>query len=152
WVYLNAEIGFQHLGLQTFSANHLVDSKVVPTTQTGLLYGAGLGIRLVFITLGGRFRMGSFSDYQVWTLDAEVGLRVPCGSVEPYFVLGGGYASMGAFDAKDLGGVSASNVSVSGYNVRAGGGVDVYVTPVFSIGANASADLLGLSRGKVSSR
>ena len=62
WVYLNGEIGFEHLGLQTFKAtNNLFDSKVVPSTETGLLYGAGVGIRLVFITLGARFRMGSFS-------------------------------------------------------------------------------------------
>ncbi len=50
--YLNAEVGGEHLGLQTFKANQLVDSNVVKTTQTGLMFGAGLGLRLVFITLG----------------------------------------------------------------------------------------------------
>src|SRR5215471_558364 len=51
WLWLNAEIGFEHLGLETFHANQLVDADIVGTTQTGPMYGAGLGVRLVFITL-----------------------------------------------------------------------------------------------------
>jgi hypothetical protein len=150
WFYLNAEVGLQHLGLQTFKANHLVDPAVVSTTQTGPLYGAGLGVRLVFLTLGGRFRLASFSQYQVWTLDAEVGLRIPLGALEPYLVLGGGYASLGSFSSANLGGVAAGSVSVSGYDIRAGGGLDYYVTPVFSVGANLTGDLIGLTRPGVS--
>ncbi len=151
WVYLNGEIGLESLGLQTFQASHnIVDSKVVPTTETGLLYGGGLGVRIVFITLGARFRLGSFSHYDVWTLDGELGLRIPLGSVEPYFVLGGGYATLGSFSTSDLGGVSAKDVSVKGYDIRGGGGIDFYVTPVFSIGANVTGEVLGLTRPGVS--
>jgi hypothetical protein len=146
WFYLNAEIGAQHLGLQTFKANGIVDSAVVNTTQTGPLFGAGLGLRVVFVTLGGRFRLASFKDYQLWTLGAEVGLRIPLGSVEPYFVVGGGYASLGSLS----GGGTAGNVSVTGYDLRAGGGLDYYVTPVFSVGANLTGDLVGLTRPGVS--
>jgi hypothetical protein len=146
WVWLNGEIGFEHLGLQTFKANNLIDAGTVKTTQTGLAYGAGLGVRLVFLTLGGRFRLASFNQYQVWTLGGELGLRIPLGSVEPYLTLGAGFASLGSFSAGDLGGVSASNVSVKGYDVRAGGGVDFYVTPVFSIGGSLTGEMLGLTR------
>lgn len=150
WFYLNAEAGFEHLGLQTFKTGLLVDPKIVSTTQTGGLIGAGLGLRLVFITIGPRFRVGLFSDYQVWTLDAEVGLRIPLGNVEPYLNLSGGYASMGAFSAQNIGGPTSGDVSITGYNIRAGGGLDIYVTPVFSIGAGLTGEMLGLTRPGVS--
>jgi hypothetical protein len=150
WFYLNGEVGFESLGLQTFKARSLVDATVVNTTQTGLLLGAGLGVRLVFITIGPRFRVGLFKDYQVWTLDAEVGLRIPLGNIEPYLTLSGGYASLGAFSAQNLGGPTAGDVSITGYNIRAGGGIDIYVTPVFSIGASITGEVLGLTRPGVS--
>src|SRR4051812_35354247 len=54
WFYLNAEAGFEHLGLQTFKTGLLVDPAIVSTTQTGGLVGAGLGLRLVFLTIGPR--------------------------------------------------------------------------------------------------
>jgi hypothetical protein len=150
WFYLNAEAGFEHLGLQTFKTGHLVDANIVGTTQTGGLVGVGLGLRLVFITIGPRFRVGLFSDYQVWTLDAEIGLRIPLGSVEPYLTLSGGYASLGAFSAQNIGGPAAGDVSITGYDIRAGGGLDIYVTPVFSIGASLTGEVLGLTRPGVS--
>jgi len=151
WVWLNAEIGFEHLGLQTFHANNLVDAAIVGTTQTGFLYGAGLGVRLVFITLGARFRMGMFSAYDLWTLDGEVGLRIPLGKLEPHLMIAAGFASLGAFSASDVGGgVNRDNLDISGYNVRAGGGLDYYVTPIFSVGAAVTFELLGLSRASVS--
>ncbi len=86
--WLNGEIGVQHLGLQTFTSDDFVDVDLVDTTQTGLAYGGGLGVRLIFLTLGARFRMASFPDYQLWTLNGEAGFRIPFGSVEPYFTAG----------------------------------------------------------------
>jgi len=148
--YLNAEAGITHLGLQTFKANNLVDSQVVGTTQTGPTFGAGLGLRFLFITAGARFRLSNFSDFQVWTLGAELGLRIPLGMIEPYFTVGGGFAKMGSFSASNIGGTAKpSDVSISGYDIRAGFGLDVYVTPVFSIGGNLTGDVIGFSRGKV---
>ncbi|HVU01646.1 MAG TPA: hypothetical protein VHE30_07840 [Polyangiaceae bacterium] len=146
WFYLNGEIGFEHLGLQTFSSNHLVDSAVVKTTQTGLAVGAGLGLRLVFLTIGPRFRFASFSDYQLWTLNLDLAFRIPLGNLEPWFGLSGGYAALGSFDAANVGGTSSSNVKVKGYDVRIGGGLDYYVTPVFSIGGAVTGEMLGLTR------
>lgn len=145
--YLNGEIGMEHLGLQTFKANNLVDANVVKSTQTGLMYGGGLGFRLVFLTLGARFRMGNFSDWQLWTLDGEVGLHIPLGNLEPYFTLAGGYASLGSFSAGNLGSdLNSAGVSITGYNIRAGAGLDFYITPMFSVGANLTGEMLGLTR------
>lgn len=151
FVWLDGEIGIQHLGLQTFKANHLIDAQVVKTKQSGPVYGGGLGVRLLFLTAGARFRLGNFSDWQLWTLDAEVGFRIPIGRLEPYFDFAGGYASMGQFSSAN---VSASaydkaGVSVKGFDARIGGGLDWYLSNVVSIGGKASGDLMFLSRSKV---
>jgi hypothetical protein len=137
--WINAEVGGEHLGLETFKANNIVDAGVVETSQTGLVYGGGLGVRLLFITIGARFRLADFSAWQLWTLNGEVGLRFPLGDIEPYFTLGAGYASLGAFGTGNLGGgLNSEN--------GGGGGIDWYVTPVFSIGASLTAEMIGLTR------
>jgi hypothetical protein len=150
FLWLNGEIGLSHLGLETFSANDLVDAEVVQTKSSGLLYGAGAGVRLLFLTLGGRFRLGDFEDWQLWTLNAEVGVRVPLGPIEPYFLASGGYASLGSFGGANVGpNLRGAGVEVSGYNVRGGGGIDVYLGNVVSVGGSITGDLLFLSRTRV---
>jgi hypothetical protein len=147
WIWVNGEFGFETLGLQTFSATNL---GIHGTSQTGLMYGAGLGVRLIFVTLGAKFRLATLSNYDVWTLNAEAGLRIPLGALEPYLTLGGGFASIGAFSADSIASSDRSNVSITGYNIRAGGGLDYYVTPIFSIGAAVTFEVLGLTRPGVS--
>jgi hypothetical protein len=148
--WVNGELGFSHLGLQTFNANDLVDAEVVDSKQTGLTFGGGLGFRLIFLTLGARFRLGTFSQWQLWTLNAELGLRLPYGSVEPYFTFGGGYASIGSFDAGNIGsGLNSAGVDITGFNVRGGFGIDVYVSETFSIGGNFTTDVMFLQRPRV---
>jgi hypothetical protein len=99
------------------------------------------------LTLGARFRLGSFSDWQLWTLNLEAGLRIPIGVVEPYFTLGGGYASVGSFDAANIGsGLNSAGVDITGFNVRGGFGIDVYLSENFSLGANLTGDLMFLER------
>jgi hypothetical protein len=87
--------------------------------------------------------LGNFSDYQLWTLNAEAGMHLPLGRLEPYFTLGGGYASLG--DYKGLGGGVTPNNS-HGFDARAGAGLDYYLTNTFSMGANLTGDVLFLSR------
>jgi hypothetical protein len=144
--WFNVEGGAQYLGLQTFRANDLVDADVVSTNEVGPLFGAGVGVRLIVFTLGARFRLGSFQAWQLWTLNAELGMKIPLGAFEPYFVFGGGYASLGKFEGDALG---DAGVSVRGFNVRGGFGLDYYVADTFSIGGNLSGDLLFLTRPKV---
>jgi len=147
WVWLNAEVGTEHLGLETLKANSLVDPKLAKTTQTGLLFGAGAGVRLLVFTAGVRFRLGSFSAWQLWTLDAEGGFHIPLGRLEPYFTLGAGYASLGSFSTSDA---TASAAKAKGFNARLGAGLDYYLSNTFSVGANFTGDLLFLSRSAVS--
>jgi hypothetical protein len=105
----------------------------------------------VFLTLGGRFRLGHFEQWDLWTVNAEVGIHIPLGSIEPYFTLGGGYASMGSFNSDKIGGdLQSDDVDVKGWDVRGGFGIDVYLSNTFSLGANLTGELLVLTRPGVS--
>lgn len=147
WVWMNLEVGGQHLGLQTLKSNDLVDPSIVKTTQTGLVYGVGAGVRLLVFTLGARFRLSPMSEFRLWTLDAEGGLRIPIGKLEPYFTVGAGYAAIGSFSADAP---ASSKADVSGVSARLGGGVDYYLSNTFSVGASFTGDFLFLSRKAVS--
>lgn len=146
WVWLSAEIGAEHLGLETFKSKQLVDPQLVKTTQTGLVYGAGAGVRILVFTVGARFRLGSFSNWQLWTLGLEGGFHIPLGSLEPYFTLGAGYASLGSFSTSAP---ASSQADVKGFNARVGAGLDYYLSNTFSLGANLTGDVLFLSRSSV---
>ncbi|HEY5956589.1 MAG TPA: hypothetical protein VIV60_08555 [Polyangiaceae bacterium] len=149
FVWLNAELGYQVVGLQTFSKNNLVDASFSNTHQSGLVLGAGLGLRLLFLTIGPRFRLGNFSAWQMWSADLEAGLHLPLGRVEPYFTGGFGYTSIGAFDAKNTAvDLNGAGVNIRGWDARLGFGLDVYVTNVVTIGANLTGDGLFLKRVK----
>lgn len=142
WFYLNAEGGFQALGLKTFKDSQLTVGNV-KTSAMGGMAGVGLGVRLMFFTLGARARMGFFQPYQLVTVNGELGAHLPLGDFEPYITLGGGYAMLTSLKAQDW---EVSSVSVRGYDIRIGGGFDYYVTPVFSVGANLTGEMLGLFR------
>jgi hypothetical protein len=118
----------------------------VKTNQTGLVYGGGVGVRLLVFTAGVRFRLGSFSEWQLWTLNAEGGLRIPLGDFEPYFTVGGGYASLGSFSTDTP---AWSKADVKGFNARIGAGLDYYLSNTFSVGANLTGEMLFLSRSKI---
>ncbi|MEO7036141.1 MAG: hypothetical protein ABI548_19535 [Polyangiaceae bacterium] len=144
FVWLNAEAGPEYLGLQTLKAKGLVDNAVIHSKDLGMAYGAGLGVRLLVFTMGARFRFGNFPDWQTWTLNAEGGMHIPLGRVEPYVTFGGGYASLGAYNKDKLNGLPLS--AAHGFNVRGGAGVDWCLTNTFSIGANLAGEILYLSR------
>jgi hypothetical protein len=147
FVWLNADVGAEYLGLQTLKANQLVDSRVVKSKGLGSVYGAGLGLRLLVFSVGARFRLANFEDWQMWTLNAEAGLRIPLGRVEPYLNLGAGYASLGDFKGSDFAAtLKSADVKASGLDARAGAGVDVYLTNAFSVGANLTGELVFLGR------
>jgi hypothetical protein len=151
--WVNGEVGYELLGLHTFHDGDLVDGEIVDSSQNGLAFGGALGVRLIFITIGARFRLATFEKSTLWTLNAEGGFRIPIGRLEPYFTFGGGYVSLGSFDtgrAFDDAGGSSSDLSIHGFNLRGSAGLDYFVGRSLSLGANLSGDLLFLSRGRVS--
>jgi hypothetical protein len=151
--WLNAELGGQHVGLQALDADNLVDGELLKSSGTGLAFGGGAGVRLIFLTFGARFDFGTFESWQLWTLNAEAGFRIPLGELEPYFTFGGGYASLGGFDAKNPGfaaaGIDPKTLAVRGFDIRGSAGLDYFIGHTLSVGANLSGDLLFLSRSKV---
>src|SRR6187399_2157545 len=139
FVWVNGDVGVMHLGLGTLKNDAIVDPASVSTTQTGVVVGAGAGVRLVFLTLGVRFRYAPLPDTKLWTLGLEGGLHWPFGAFEPYLTLGAGYVQAGAMPGVDA-------PTLRGVDARLGGGFDYYLTNMFSVGVNAGADLLFLSR------
>ncbi|MDI1432562.1 hypothetical protein [Polyangium sorediatum] len=150
WVYLEAEGGFQHVGLRTFNIDEQSFSAgFIETQANGPVIGAGLGLRLVFITIGARGRVGFFNTWDLFSVGGEIGLHLPLGNLEPHFELGGGYTALGSFKSALQSGAAATaleNTQVHGFYVRGQAGLDYYITPMFTLGVSASAEVLGLTR------
>jgi hypothetical protein len=141
FVWLGAEIGFQTMGLATFGNRGLV-AEGASSGGSGLVYGGAAGLRLLYFTLGARFRRASFHLYSPWSLLGEAGLRIPLGQFEPYGTVSGGY--IGISDV-------VSEQPIGGVDLRLGGGFDYYFSDSFSVGSAVGADLLFLSAGGASS-
>jgi hypothetical protein len=154
WLWLDAQAGVESINLQTFHANaDQLTAGFVPSAAMGPAAGLGVGLRLVFLTLGLRGRVASFQDqspmrtvgeWQVWTLDAELGFRAMLRRAEPYLTFAAGYASFGGLGDAVSG--LRRGLDVSGLNLRAGAGLDYYLTRHLSVGAHVDAELLALSR------
>jgi hypothetical protein len=151
FVWLNPEVGFEWASLTALSNSDLLDDRV-PQDATGLVVGGGAGVRLLYLTLGARFRYGLLSEYDLWSLGLEGALRIPYGRLEPYVFVGAGYTRAGSFKADaNLEQLAArrDELALAGIGAQLGGGVDYFVTPVFSVGARVEAQSLFLSRSAV---
>lgn len=141
FVWINVDAGYEYVALHAFDDGGLVDGELARDSGSALALGAAAGVRLIFATLGARFRVARTSDYDLWTLGAEAGLHFPFGALEPSLTLGAGYASLGGLE---LEGVRAERAS--GLDVRVGAALDWYINPLLSIGALGSFELLVLGR------
>jgi hypothetical protein len=146
WFYAEVEGGFQHVGLETFEVDeNQLTAGFVQSTASGGFVGTSIGAKLFsFVTLGPRFRIGFFPDFQMFSIGGEVGLRIPIGMFEPAFSLGAGYTALGSF-SDAVGGVDDA-ISIRGADVRVAGGLDIFVTDFFAVGFGASWEFLALFR------
>lgn len=145
WFWINAEGGLSYVDMRTFVANDKdFTAGVIKTQALGGTVGVGLGVRLLFLTLGARGRVGLFDPWDLFTVGGELGVHIPLGRVEPHFELGGGYAALGNVGGLAKGSTDA--ISISGGYGRISAGLDVFITPLFSIGLLGAADLLALAR------
>ena len=156
-VYLDAEAGVESVQLRTFFANFdSVSAGFLPSSGFGPTARIGTGLRLGFLTLGLRGRLAQFDDpstvgpWQIWSLDAEVGVRVPLGRWEPHFVLAGGYSTFGGIGSA-VDGLS-NGLDVRGVDVRVGAGLDCWVTHTISVGRDVDSELLAIARPGISVR
>lgn len=136
--YANAEVGAEYVGLESLHLTRALVPSTVSTSAVGPIVGFGAGFRLVFVTLGPRFRYGIFRDWDLWTLNGELGFRAPLGALEPFLLFSAGFAKLGRLQKND--------VQVTGYDIRIGAGFDYYFGRHFSIGAFATGEVLGLAR------
>jgi hypothetical protein len=154
WFWIKAAAGYQALNLRTFDAGEDdFTIGLIPESKAGPTVDVGLGARLLFVTLGARFTGGFFRDdseertlggYQLWSLDGELGVRLPFGRVEPYVQVSAGYSSLGGLgDA--LEGLRRG-VDIAGLNTRLAFGFDVYLNRRLSLGLRGTGELLFLSR------
>lgn len=146
FVWLNGEVGYQTVGLQTLSDGDLVDGTLIEQNQSGLVFGGGLGVRLFVVTLGARFRYGTFDAWNMWSANAEGAYHIPLGKFDVYFSLSAGYVSLGGFQSDSAGAADMSELKVSGFDARAGVGVDYYLSNTFSVGVNLGGEVLFLRR------
>lgn len=147
FLWFDVEGGYEYLSLQGLRSDGLLDGEAVEDSGSGVALGAGVGVRLIFITLGGRFRLARLSAWDLWTLDGEVGLHMPLGALEPSFTFAAGYALLTSPTADGLPELDAGSLDVSGVNARLGGNLDYYVNPLLSFGVRGSFELLALWRG-----
>ncbi|HLK38190.1 MAG TPA: hypothetical protein VKU41_15615 [Polyangiaceae bacterium] len=149
WVWLNADIGASYVNMTSFSASSL---GLVQTDGSGLTVGGGIGVRLLFVTLGVRFRNTQLSSLgSLWEIDAEAALHLRVWRIDPYFGVRGGYAFVGSLDSNAVGaaaGLQSPSVSVNGFDVGPMVGIDFYFSHLVSVGAEAGVEFLFLNRPK----
>jgi hypothetical protein len=146
FVWVDVEGGYEYLSLQAFHSSSLLDGNVLADSGSGLCLGVGAGVRLVFLTLGARFRIAQLSDWNLWTLGGELALHLPLGALEPSFSVGVGYAALANPAADGLPELDAALIDISGVDARLGANLDYYVNPLLSFGARGSFELLALWR------
>ena len=144
WVWLNADVGMSYIDMKSFSETQLA---LTDTNKTGLMYGFGAGLRLLFLTIGARVR--NHSAFNLWQINGEIGLHLfRILRIDPYLAFRGGYDTVGTFNqsVSTAAGSVQSDATVHGWNVGAAFGLDFYLTSLVSIGVEASGDVLFLKR------
>jgi hypothetical protein len=145
WFWIEAEGGFQHVGLETFDIDESnLTAGFVSTEASGGYVGAGLGARLFFLTIGPRGRIGFYENWQLYSLGGELGFRFQLGIVEPHFELGGGYTALGSFSDALAG--AGDSINIDGAYGRISGGLDFLIGSVFTLGLGASWEFFGMTR------
>lgn len=152
FVWFSLDPSFVYSGLDLFSGDTLVDGTLVKASGYGPGVGATLGLRLLYLSLSvqGKYLKGTAFD--AWDAGLLASLRIPLGRLEPYASIGGGYLRAFNFDGEKQVyalGTKVADLSVGGGHITLQGGLDYYITPVFSVGLAVTPSLLLLKRDRV---
>lgn len=145
WFWIEAGGGFEHVGLATLD-DHGISGGLFDTTGSGAVVDAGMGARLLFLTLGARGRMGFFDAWNLARIGGEVGLRIPIGRIEPRADLGVGYAALTGVTSPTGRSLETDTDGIYG---RLGAGLDVFARPWLAVGGGVSWEVLRLSHTTV---
>jgi hypothetical protein len=155
WVYLNGDVGGGFASMDSFNSTTFGLQK---TSAGGPAFGAAAGIRLLFFSVGLRFRDLQLSNIgpnnttaDLWELGGEAAFHVRSGHVDGYFGVRGGYNFIGSLNSSTVGVAAGntSNVSIHGFNVGPMIGLDYYFAKYISIGVDADVQFLFLQRPQV---
>jgi hypothetical protein len=147
YAYFQVEGGLEMASLTALKENGILLPGTDKTSGFRPYVGGAAGARFLFMTVGPRFRFAHFTDWNLWTLNLDVGWHAPFGNLETYGTIGAGFAKVALTDDVIA---RSGDVSISGFDIRFASGIDYYLSPVFSIGAMIGLDLMRLSRGPVS--
>lgn len=150
--------GYEHLDLTTANVQRVQGSTALtadlaPRRVGGLGANVGLGFRILHLTLGARLGMtffdaaaptGTDGSLQLYSIDAELGFRLPIGRVEPYILLGAGYSVIGGLGDAVSG--LGRGLDIDGANGRLGLGIDYFVNRTLSFGVRITGEALFLAR------
>jgi hypothetical protein len=156
--WVDTSIGWQRVDLTTLhvqrnSAGEALTGDLVPNVLSGPALSLGVGVRWLVLSFGARMTAAFFNDpspdrtdgsSQFYSLDAEIGLRIPAGRLEPYVVLGAGYSVFGGLDDAIRG--VGQGLDIDGANARLALGVDYFFSRNWSLGARVTGELLFLAR------
>ncbi len=153
FLYVNGQVGAVFDALGTFN-NSL---QMQQTNAGGAMFGAEAGVRLLFLTLGARFRYETLpTAFNIWQLDAVLGFHVSSGKWDLYPSIHGGYSAIGSVDPNNLSTIApcstcttqdaANGFSTKGANVGFSFGADYYLAKFFSIGIEGTFEFIFLHR------
>lgn len=159
--WIDSGLGWQRVGLTTLhvhrdSSGRATVGELIPAVRDGPTVSLGFGLRWLVLTFGARVTAAFFEDLsperseatsQFYSIDVELGLRIPAGRFEPHVIFGAGYSVFGGLGAAISG--LAQGLDIDGGNLRLGFGVDYFVTNTWSIGARATGEFLFLARSGV---
>ena len=149
-VYVSANLAFARVDLGGISDNTSFDR----TGANGLLYGLSAGLRYKDLRVGGRWRVHSTSEFDMWSLGGEIGYGLNWRPLSPVFTAAVGYVwdqkiERAVFSSSlPTGTVLAPDVDVNGLLV----GLDVcasyWLSSFLRVGPFLGTDFMFLSRNK----
>ncbi|HVJ90222.1 MAG TPA: hypothetical protein VM580_10500, partial [Labilithrix sp.] len=151
-IYLSADIAMTRSDLGALSDKTGFDR----TAANGVLYGVSGGLRLRDLRLGARWRVYDTTEFSLWTVALSAGYGLPLRPVSPVFSAHVGYVFDQVVQAGLIrrslpeGNLLSPNVNVKGLLFGLDVNASYWVTRFLRLGAFVGADLMFLSREKVS--
>lgn len=158
WFWMDSNAGYDFVALRSLEANIEARALDVKTSQGGgPSMSVGLGLRLVFFTLGLRGHVTMLpSDMRdsehrrswLWRVGPELGFRVKLGRMEPLLALSAGYATFGGASevVRGLDRGFEKGLSFDGFFGAVTLGLSVFVVEELSLGCAVVGNVLMLSK------